>query len=426
MKRIGLDHLAKAPDTAVLAGDVCRDRIDAYSELGGVGLEWDFENTPRELRAALVAFGERARLAGKARILVVVESTGAYSELVLRIAQELDFHTAWVSTEAVCKMRGIESNDSSKTDPKDARCIYRLAAVMGKTLRHRALTEEYGVLRELHLVYASAEEAVVVARNAAQDVLRRLFPGFGFKSGFLFGKSGHALVSCYGADPARILATDEAEFTATMRAAAKGIHGVSLRRLRSQAEACSTSFLSEELASVLVLRMRQLFEDLERHDARKAAIKARMVALYEALRLRDPALPEATRGVVSAFHLARIVAETGPLSDFESWRQVMRLAGLNLTERKSGTWKGRTKLSKKGRPLLRKVLSHCVLPLVKTGALFGEDHRRNREQRKVAGTASMASISRRFLKMLFGWYRSGAAFDAARMRTCASAYRKAA
>ena len=33
MKRIGLDHLAKAADTAVLAGDVCRDRIDAYTEL---------------------------------------------------------------------------------------------------------------------------------------------------------------------------------------------------------------------------------------------------------------------------------------------------------------------------------------------------------------------------------------------------------
>ncbi len=46
--------------------------------------------------------------------------------------------------------------------------------------------------------------------------------------------------------------------------------------------------------------------------------------------------------------------------------------------------------------------------------------------RKAGGTASMASISRRFLKMLFGWYRSSAAFDAARMRTCASACRRAA
>ena len=426
MKRIELGQLATASGTAVLAGDVCRDRIDAYSELGGVGLEWEFGNNPPELRAALLAFGERARLAGKNRVLVVVESTGPYSELVLRTALQLGFETAWVCTEAVCKMRGIESHDSSKTDTKDARCIFRLAATMGKTLRHRALTEEYAVLRELHSLYTSAEEATVGTRNQVHDVLRRLFPGFGFKSGFLFGRSGHALVRCYGADPAHILAADETEFVATMREEAKGIHGVSLQRLRKQAEACSDSFLAAELAAVLALRMQQLFEDLERHDARKCSTKARMVELYARLREQDPALPEATEGVVSAFHLSRIVAETGPLSDFESWRQVMRLAGLNLIERKSGTWKGRTKLSKKGRPLLRKVLSHCVLPLVKKGALFGEEHRRNRELRKISGTSSMASISRRFLKMLVGWYRSGAQFDAARMRTCESAFRRAA
>ena len=99
---------------------------------------------------------------------------------------------------------------------------------------------------------------------------------------------------------------------------------------------------------------------------------------------------------------------------------------MNLVERKSGTWCGRTKLSKKGRPLLRKVLSHCVLPLVRSGALYGELHRKNREQRKVTGTASMASISRKFLKMLVGWYNSGKEFDATRMMTCESQHRRAA
>ena len=43
-------------------------------------------------------------------------------------------------------------------------------------------------------------------------VPRRLFPGFGFKSGFLFGRSGRALVRCYGADPARILQVDATAF----------------------------------------------------------------------------------------------------------------------------------------------------------------------------------------------------------------------
>ena len=67
-----------------------------------------------------------------------------------------------------------------------------------------------------------------------------------------------------------------------------------------------------------------------------------------------------------------------------------------------------------------------MLPLVKSGALFSEEHRRNREQRKVSGTTSIASLCRKFLKMLVGWYHSGREFDATRMRTCESQFRVAA
>lgn len=83
---------------------------------------------------------ELAKKAGMKKILVVAESTGRYHEVLMRTARRLGLETAWVSGEAVAKMRVIETNDTGKTDIKDPHVIHTLAAI-GKTLIHRVLTE---------------------------------------------------------------------------------------------------------------------------------------------------------------------------------------------------------------------------------------------------------------------------------------------
>ena len=104
----------------------------------------------------------------------------------------------------------------------------------------------------------------------------------------------------------------------------------------------------------------------------------------------------------------------------------MRFAGLNLRERQSGKYRGKTKLSKKGRTSLRNVLDQAVLPLVKKSALFGEYYHPKKEQDKVPGAKAIVAVARPFLKMLFGWYKSGQAFDRDRVFACETRYAMAA
>ena len=85
------------------------------------------------------------------------------------------------------------------------------------------------------------------------------------------------------------------------------------------------------------MRARQLFDDLAREELRVEEAGAKLEALYDELRAKDPRLPAPQPGVITKRHLARIVAETGPLDDFDSWRALMRYAGYNLMERQSGT-----------------------------------------------------------------------------------------
>ena len=53
---------------------------------------------------------------------------------------------------------------------------------------------------------------------------------------------------------------------------------------------------------------------------------------------------------------AAFLGEVGDISRFSNWKQVRSLAGLNLVENSSGKHKGKTKVSKRGRPYLRHML----------------------------------------------------------------------
>jgi hypothetical protein len=70
--------------------------------------------------------------------------------------------------------------------------------------------------------------------------------------------------------------------------------------------------------------------------------------------------------------------------------------------RQSGKYQGKNKLSKKGSPLLRKVLNHIVLPLVRRDCLYGDYYHKKREVDKMPGTKAMTIVARHFLRKFYG------------------------
>lgn len=66
-------------------------------------------------------------------------------------------------------------------------------------------------------------------------------------------------------------------------------------------------------------------------------------------------------GIVSA---AMFIGEVGDINRFDSYEQIRRYAGLNLIENSSGTHKGRTTISKRGRSLLRSILYRMAFIMV--------------------------------------------------------------
>ncbi len=341
----------------------------------------------------------------------------------MRTARRLGFLTCYVNAESVAKFRVIESNDYNKTDQKDPRVISTLGK-LNKVIGFRMIGEKYLMLRKLHKIYDECESAITSIRCRIHKLLVELFCDYSFKKDFLYTRSGMALVKVFRCSPYRILDAGWEGFCKAMREKASGIRTATLERLWRDAESSCLNQMPRGYTEVLEEYLRQLMDDYYRMSLRKKEITSQMVKILGQLREDDPLIPPPTPSVISEKNLARLLAETGPLSDFDNWRKLMRYAGLNLRTRQSGSFQGHHKISKKGRRLLRKVLQCIALPLVRKRGLYGDYYHRKRQVNKMPGNKAMTVVARHLLRKLYGWYKSGKAFDEERFFKCKSRYDK--
>lgn len=377
------------------------------------------------IQRRIIKYKSIAKENGMNNLRVICEPTGQYQNSLLRTARRNGCLTCYVNAESVKKFRVVESNDTGKTDIKDPRVISTLAK-LNKVIKHRMIGEDYLMLRKLGKIYDETDVEIVRMKGRLNKLLVELFCDYSFKKDFLYSNSGFALVKKYGCNPYRIVNSGFKRFCKTMKWAAPRIQAKTLKRLFEDAQSSVLNELPPGYIEVLQQRFYHLFQDYLKQYKRKEEIVNKMIEILDRLRKEDPNIPPPTSGVISAKNLARLLGETGPLSDFSNWRKLMRYFGLNIRMRQSGKYQGQYKITKKGRPLGRKVLNNIILPLVKKGSLYGEYYHVKKEKEKRPGNKAMTIVMRNFLKKFYGWYKSGKAFDQRRFFDSESLYLKAA
>jgi transposase len=390
--------------------DVHKETLNFFFVIDGREYYDECRNRTALIEARLKNYLEIVSKHGRKNLRIICEPTGQYQNSLQRTARRLGCFTCLVNAESVAKFRVVESNDNGKTDSKDPRVIQTLGR-LGKVIKHRLLSEDYLMLRKLGKIVEELERECTRARCKLDRLLVELFCDYSFKKDFLYSNSGLGLVEQYGCNPYRIVAAGYKNFCRTMKRAAPRIKRESLERLWRDAQSSALNEMPDGYVAVLEDRLYQLMEDYLKQLERKEEVEEQMIEILGRIREEDPLIPPPTPGVISARNLARLLGETGPLSDFAHWRKLMRYFGLNIRMRQSGSYYGQNKISKKGRPLGRKVLSQIVLPLVRRNCLYGEYYQRKRETDKMVGNKAMVVIARQFLRKFFGWYKSGQAFD---------------
>jgi len=408
----------------VVGVDVSKDKLDLYAdhtdpaESRRQELDGQIPNRGDEIEAMLrelATYAEEKSLEG---LLVICEPTGGYEDQLLKTARRLGHKTAYANGEHVSKASVIESGDPGKTDSMDARVIAMIGE-MDKTQKERVLEGEHALLRELGRMYEAEDQAVVRTRCRLHDLLRKLFCDLEKGKRFVFSNTGGAVAEIYGWNPQKIVDDGRERFRKKMKQKVKGVHEATLQALFEQAKRSVRQHRPSAEREVLEQRVRQLWADYTRHEGRKEEIAERMGELFRQLNRKGEA-PDRIDGIDEAL-MGRLIAESGPLSDFDHWREVLHYCGLNLYERESGTYKGETKISKKGRGRFRKVLGQAAFALVQGDGPFAAYFKRKRDEGMSYWKAMVATM-RKLCKVLYGLAKSGESYDPARVSRCASQY----
>jgi transposase len=101
--------------------------------------------------------------------------------------------------------------------------------------------------------------------------------------------------------------------------------------------------------------------------------------------------------------VAGIIGEVGDFKKFQTRGEIMKLAGLDLYEI-SSKWKGRRKISKRGRSLLRKILYDAAIQTIRNNGILHDDYTRLTE-RGMKRMMALVAVSRKLRGIIYAIVR---------------------
>jgi transposase len=381
-----------------------------------------------EKRQALAVTGADGQVLARRSPLVSVHELGRYLDWALGQARGAGFAglsvaceptgSRWMVVQDLCAARGLpfvcvqplmshlareqEDLTGDKTDEGDCVLIARLAREL-HCYEPEHLEGAWAELREEGRRRAQLITNATAAKQLIRDKLGLVAPALlesacePFDSPTWLASLEVVLERC-GGQVAAVTAMGYERFAAAVAAVLPGWGG------RRVGGTCRQLFAAladgrgvARMRRAALRRARGALADLKYARSRREQAEADMIMLLAELGVDTGRICQIPG--LSAVTLAAIVAETGDLHHYESSSSVVKHAGMSPARNESGSFRGQTRISRRGRPALRlavwratwAVLRHCGVLAAKHTALTSrdDDTRLAPEQARVACAASL-------------------------------------
>ncbi len=336
-------------------------------------------------------------------IVVGLEATGRYWEAVYYFLQQRGYRLVLLhpaQTHQFADRRGLRA----KTDKLDAVTIAR--ALLSDDVRPAYVPNELtATYRELVRLHSNLSDEAARYKNEIQDLLVVLFPEFPQVFKDPTRKTALAVLHAYPSAQA-IAAVGVAAITAILQATAPRNYGPdTAERLVTLAKRSSAS----PVAVTARGRSLAILADQLSHTQTNIAELEREIESL--LRRDDGATGLQSVPEFGAKTVAVLRAELGEVERFQRSEQVAAYAGLDVTVRESGKWKGQRKLSKRGSGELRRMLYLAAMRCVRReGSAFGAYYRALGVH-GLKGNAALVAVMRKMLVVAYHLLRSGDTYD---------------
>ena len=337
--------------------------------------------------------------------LVAIEFAGHYGYTFADFLRARGFVIVTMPSIVTKRLKEIEDNSPRKDDAKDAAQICKLVGA-GLFVSYATLSPLVAQLRVLATERHRLAVEETRMRIRLHAILDLAWPEFTTHFRHLGAETPRALLRRWP-----VAADVAAAHPRTVYALMKRVSQNHFKPAKAKAF-FAVAKTSIAIMSDLDARRAQIRRLLDRWDlilAQMAQIDAELAPLVaqHAGATALMTIPEV--GLVCA---ASLVAELGTPEGYESPRQVLKLAGMNLAGRESGTsMRGRIKQTKRGRPLLRRQLFLLSGRWCRTGAPYHAAFLAMAKRNGGSKISAICALARRMVPMLLHIVQTGEAFD---------------
>ena len=122
---------------------------------------------------------------------------------------------------------------------------------------------------------------------------------------------------------------------------------------------------------------------------------------------------------VGVITIAGFIAEVGDIRRFKSPKQIQKYAGLELVENSSGKHKGKSRISKRGRRKLRRILYQVMIPLLARNKEFREiyDYYITRVKNPLKRRQAMVAVGCKLIRVFYAVLTKGVGYDRTKMKS---------
>lgn len=333
---------------------------------------------------------------GLEEIVIGFESTGPYAEPLFNFLRKKPVTLVQVNPVHTKRVKELTGNSPNKTDNKDPRVIADVIS-LGHAL---TLVVPQGPAAELRRLTQARERAIKARTsmiNQLQHLIFVIFPEF-LKVLKISTKTARHLIKHY-TTPEKISVLSLESVGQILKKVSRGKLGQD--RAKQLHEAAGNSIGISEGKQSIVLEIKHLIGRIESEDQFIDRLEKQMHVYLQQIPYSQNIL--SIKGLAEVT-VAGLIGEVADFNKFDTISEVMKLAGLDLYEISSGNHRGQRRISKRGRPLMRKLLFFAAINAVKSKGIMHAKYQKMLA-RGMLKMKALVAISRKLLGLIFAIVR---------------------
>jgi transposase len=363
---------------------------------------YDFSNSRKGFEEFWFRVCQTRKANNLEEVVIGFESTGPYAEPLLHFLRKRGIKLVQVNPLHTKRLKELQGNSPSKTDHKDPKVIADIIE-LGHAL---TVVIPEGTTAELRRLTAARERSVqrrTALLNQLQGLIFIIFPEFLQVLKKIGSKTSRYLLK-HWPTPENIIAAGIDVLARTMKAVSRGNMG--RERAESLYRAAPGSVGVKEGQKSIVLEIIETLSAIEAAEKFVAMLEAEMGKCLKEIPYSRSILSIKGIGPIIA---AGLIGEVGDFGQFRTISEVMKHAGLDLYEISSGKHKGKRRISKRGRHLLRKLLFFAAINTIRKGGVM-HGYYQACLQRGMLRIKALIAVARKLLRIIFALVRSHSVF----------------